>query len=179
MAPVLAIFLATFRLGKRTCPTWIRIHVGIQTLLLLCDHCQELAIVPQDFPKPIFAYEKKASAIREFTTPANLTDLRLFMGLVNHLAEFLPGISATVQSLRPLMNPKRRFLWTPQHEEKKALFRPSVLAPFDPPLPTILMINASCLYGVGRALFQDHGGGILYLVQCSSCFWTPKPATPL
>ncbi|XP_066940974.1 uncharacterized protein [Macrobrachium rosenbergii] len=48
----------------------------------------------------ISADQEKVSAIRDFPTPANLTDLRSFMGLVNQLAEFTPDIAATAQPLR-------------------------------------------------------------------------------
>ncbi|XP_068224072.1 uncharacterized protein [Palaemon carinicauda] len=59
----------------------------------------------------------KVSAIRDFPTLTNLTDLRSFMGLVNQLAKFTPEIAATPQPLRPLMSPKRAFFWTPDHDE--------------------------------------------------------------
>ncbi|XP_068235531.1 uncharacterized protein [Palaemon carinicauda] len=84
----------------------------------------------------------KVSAIWDFPTPTNLTDLRSFMGLVNQLAEFTPDIAATAQPLRPLMSPKRAFT------------------------------DASRLYGIGYALLQDHSNGRLRLVQCGSRFLT-------
>ena len=125
----------------------------------------------------ITANQAKVAAIRDFPTPANLTDLRSFMGLVNQLAEFTPDITSAAQHLRPLMSPKRQFLWTPDHEEafrrvKVALFSPPVFASFNPALPTILQMDASRLNGVGFALLQDHGQGQLHLVQCGSRFLT-------
>lgn len=125
----------------------------------------------------ISADANKVNAIREFPTPANLTDLRSFMGLVNQLTEFTPHIAAMAQPLRPLMSPKRSFTWTPDHDKafksvKEALSAPPVLAPFDPALPVILQTDASRLYGIGYALLQDHGQGKLRLVQCGSRFLT-------
>ena len=125
----------------------------------------------------ISADQEKVSAIRDFPTPANLTDLRSFMGLVNQLAEFTPAISAEAQPLRPLMSPKRTFVWTPDHDMafqrvKQALVSPPVLASFNPDLPVILQTDASRLYGVGYALLQDHGNNNLRLVQCGSRFLT-------
>ncbi|XP_064081863.1 uncharacterized protein LOC135198221 [Macrobrachium nipponense] len=115
------------------------------------------------------------AALQDFPTPSNLTDLRSFMGLVNQLAEFTPDIALTAQPLRPLMSPKRSFLWTPDHDQafkhvKQALSSPPVLASFDPTLPTILQTDASRLYGIGYALLQDHGSGRLRVVQCGSRF---------
>ncbi|XP_076037654.1 uncharacterized protein LOC143023062 [Oratosquilla oratoria] len=125
----------------------------------------------------IAADQDKVIAIRDFPTPANLTDLRSFMGLVNQLAEFTPEISAAAQPLRPLMSPKRQFLWTPDHDEafrrvKAALIDPPILASFDPTLQTILQTDASRLNGIGFALLQDHGSGRLRLIQCGSRFLT-------
>ncbi|XP_050710137.1 uncharacterized protein LOC126994907 [Eriocheir sinensis] len=81
------------------------------------------------------------------------------MGLVNQLTEFSPDIAANAQPLRPLMSPRRAFVWTADHEAafskvKEALSRPPLLAMFDPHLPTILQTDASRLYGIGYALFK-------------------------
>lgn len=43
---------------------------------------------------------------------------------------------------------------------------------FDPHFPTILQNDASRLYSIDYALLQDHGGGKLRLVQCTSRFLT-------
>ncbi|XP_068245143.1 uncharacterized protein mRpL22 [Palaemon carinicauda] len=117
----------------------------------------------------------RVTALQDFPTPSNLTDLRSFMGLVNQLAEFTPDIALTAQPLRPLMSPKRSFIWTPDHDQafkrvKQALSSPPVLASFDPTLPTILQTDASRLYGIGYALLQDHGSRRLRVVQCGSRF---------
>ncbi|XP_050709713.1 uncharacterized protein LOC126994436 [Eriocheir sinensis] len=125
----------------------------------------------------IDADPEKVRAITDFPTPANITDLRSFMGLVNQLTEFTPEISAAAQPLRPLMSPRRAFVWTVDHEEafqrvKAALSTPPQLAMFDPQLPTTLQTDASRLNGIGYALLQDHGGGKFRLIQCGSRFLT-------
>lgn len=125
----------------------------------------------------ISAAEDRVSAIRDFPTPANLTDLRSFMGLVNQFAEFTPDIAAAAQPLRPLLSPKRTFTWTADHDEafnhvKMVLLQPPVLAHFDPALPVILQTDASRLHGIGYALLQDHGQGRTRLIQCGSRFLT-------
>ena len=125
----------------------------------------------------IAANPEKVSAIKDFPTPTNLTDLRSFMGLVNQLAEFSPDIATTAHPLRPLMSPKRSFVWTPDHEQafrkvKEALISPPILAPFNPTSPVILQTDASRLYGIGYALLQENGQGRLQLVQCGSRFLT-------
>ena len=66
--------------------------------------------------KGIAADPGKVAAIRDFPSPTKLTNLRSFMGLVNQLTEFTPDIAATAQSLRPLMSPRRVFIWTSDHD---------------------------------------------------------------
>ncbi|XP_069985567.1 uncharacterized protein [Penaeus vannamei] len=127
--------------------------------------------------KGIEADQDRVSAIRDFPTPANVTDLRSFISLVNQLSEFTPSIAATAQTLRPLLSPKRTFIWTADHDEafrrvKEALSQPPVLAHFNLSLPIVLQTDASRLYGIGYALLQDHGQGRLRLVQCGSRFLT-------
>ena len=119
--------------------------------------------------------DTKVRAITEFPKPANITDVRSFMGLVNQLGDFSPHIAETAEPLRALMSPRRAFTWTPDHDVafervKKALSRPPVLAHFDPSLKVVLQTDASRLYGVGYALLQEHQDGTLRLIQCGSRF---------
>ena len=93
------------------------------------------------------------------------------MGLGDQIAESSPHISATAQSLRPLMSPRRAITCTHDHDEalkreKGALLSPLLLTNFDPALPIILQMDASFLHGTGYSLLQEHDGGQLWLVQC-------------
>lgn len=104
-----------------------------------------------------------------------MTDLRSFIGLVNQLAEFRPAIAKLADPLRPLMSPRRSFVWTPDHDAafanvKKALSSLPVLAHFNPALKTVLQTDASRLHGVGYALLQEQEEGQWRLVQCGSRF---------
>ncbi|XP_064105102.1 uncharacterized protein LOC135214699 [Macrobrachium nipponense] len=121
----------------------------------------------------IAADPDKVSAICDFPTPSNITDIRSFMGLVNQLADFTPNIAAAAQPLHPLMSPKRTFVWMPDHERafkkvKTALTSPPVLAPFNPASPVVLQTDASRRYGLGYAHTSDNGRGQMRLVQCGS-----------
>ena len=124
-------------------------------------------------PSGILADEGRVRAIQDYPTPANITDLRSFLGLVNQLSEFSPDIAAASQPLRPLLSPRRTFTWSAAHDEafqqvKTQLLKPPVLAHFDPTLPVILQTDASRLNGLGYALLQDHGQGRMCLIQCGS-----------
>ncbi|KAK8397157.1 hypothetical protein O3P69_004692 [Scylla paramamosain] len=61
----------------------------------------------------ISADPNNVAAIREFPKPANLTNLRSFMGLNNQQAEFISDIAAVVQSLHS-------FTWTQAHQRSSA-----------------------------------------------------------
>ena len=122
----------------------------------------------------IAANTEKIKAITDFPTPANITDLRSFMGLVNQLAEFTPDIASSANTLRTLMSPRNSFKWTPDHDAaflktKEALAKPPILAHFDHTLPTVLQTDASRLHGIGYALLQEHAD-VWRLVQCGSRF---------
>ncbi|KAK7073396.1 hypothetical protein SK128_018730 [Halocaridina rubra] len=53
MSPALGWFQATLRLGSKFCMAKIHVCEGTQTSLLSIGHCQELAIISPDVPKPI------------------------------------------------------------------------------------------------------------------------------
>ena len=118
--------------------------------------------------------DHKVKAIADFPKPANISDLRSFMGLVGQLSEFSPWIYDAAEPLRDLLKPKNEWRWTAQHDDaftavKKALTSPPVLAYFSPELPTMLQTDASRRHGLGYALLQQHGED-WRLVQCGSRF---------
>ncbi|KAK7084020.1 hypothetical protein SK128_025149, partial [Halocaridina rubra] len=52
MSPALGWFQATLKLGNKSCVAKIQVYKSIRTPLSY-SHCQELAIISPDFPKPI------------------------------------------------------------------------------------------------------------------------------
>ena len=120
------------------------------------------------------ADQRKVKAIAEFPTPANITDLRSFLGLVNQLGAFSSDTATAAEPLRDLLRPQHTWAWTETHTlafeaVKKTLTSPPVLAFFDPSLPTALQTDASRLNGLGYALLQRHQEQ-WRLVQCGSRF---------
>ena len=120
--------------------------------------------------------DRKTSAIAEFPTPSNITDLRSFLGLANQLGHFTPDIAGAAEPLRDLLRPSRTWLWTAQHDQafssvKQRLVAPPILAFYDPGKQTALQTDASRLNGLGYALMQLHGTN-WKLVQCGSRFLT-------
>ncbi|XP_043188392.1 uncharacterized protein K02A2.6-like [Amphibalanus amphitrite] len=116
----------------------------------------------------------KITAITDFATPTNITELRSFMGLAQQFSDFSSEISSAADALRGLLKPSNAFVWTADHQEafnkvKTALSSPPVLAHYDPQLTTVLQTDAARLKGLGYALLQQHGEH-WRLVQCGSRF---------
>ncbi|XP_064088414.1 uncharacterized protein LOC135202892 [Macrobrachium nipponense] len=66
---------------------------------------------------------RRFRAISDFPKPANLTDLRSFIGLTNQLTDFSPNLAAAADPLRPLMSPKRSFTICPSARHGEGHFR--------------------------------------------------------
>ena len=81
MAPALGTFLATLSLGKWSCSAVIQVHEGVQMPLLSYTHCQELAIISSEFPKPILEVKHvnrcKKLPLPSTTSPAEAKDFFL------------------------------------------------------------------------------------------------------
>ena len=56
-------------------------------------------------------------ALAQFPTPANRSDLRSFFGLVNQLSSSTDTVAQLLLPLRPLLNTKNDFLWSPVHDQ--------------------------------------------------------------
>jgi hypothetical protein len=103
----------------------------------------------------------KLKAIPYFPQPANITELRSFMRLVEQFAGFSTDLAAAKGPLRPLLSSQNSYVWTPDHESafaavKAALTVPPILAHFNLELETTLQVDASRKNGMGYALLQRH-----------------------
>ena len=120
----------------------------------------------------------KIAAIAKFPTPKDTTTLKSFLGLAQQLAMFLPDLSQCTVIMRELLRRGVAWNWTPEIDAefvraKSILAKAPVVQPFDPELPTVLLTDASALYGMGYALCQRNGQGHLQLVSCGSKSLSP------
>lgn len=97
------------------------------------------------------------------------------------LADFSPEIAATTQPLSSDVT-KTILDLDPDHNQafwefKVALLWPPVFASFNPKRLVILQMDASCPYGLGYALLQEHSHGQLQLVHCGSWFLLSAPTS--
>ena len=56
--------------------------------------------------------KNKVRAISEAPTPANITQLRAFVGLMNYYAKFIPRAAAHMAPLYKLFQKENKWVWT-------------------------------------------------------------------
>ena len=115
----------------------------------------------------------KVSAIKDFPSPKNVRDLRSFLGLANQLGQFVPDLANATSHLRDLLRKDVVFQWLEDHEKsfllvKTILTSNLVVNHFDPSKKTVLVTDASRLFGLGFALLQYDASGKHSLIQCGS-----------
>ena len=96
----------------------------------------------------IRADPKVSSAILWMEPPRTVTELRRFMGTVNHLGEFSLTLAETSRPLRELLCKDRAWVWDPSQEEtftaiKAEFLKPTVLTFYGPTAETKISVDAS------------------------------------
>ncbi|GBG68128.1 hypothetical protein CBR_g2679 [Chara braunii] len=120
----------------------------------------------------------KVAAVQDWPRPANIRDVRSFLGLASYYRKFIKNFSPIAAPLTDLTKKDTSFLWTSECQEaftrlKEALIRASVLKLPDPTLPFVLTTDAG-QYGVGAVLQQDDGNGLQPIEYMSKKIKTRK-----
>ena len=95
-------------------------------------------------------------AIREAPAPTNLTELRSYLGMVNHYGRFLPNLATVLAPMHQLLRKDTTWYWRKAQQEtfdrtKEMLRSPQVVTHFDSTKALILTCDASP-YGIGSVL---------------------------
>jgi hypothetical protein len=118
---------------------------------------------------------KKRKTILEFPTPTRKKDLRGFLGVVNYLQRFLPGLASDASALSELQGEYSKWIWTDTHDKafkrlKELVNSPQILRPWnnESKEPKYLICDASDV-GLGSWI----GQGTLDSIR-PACFHSRK-----
>ena len=105
----------------------------------------------------------KVEAIVKAPPPANVQQLRSFLGLINYYGKFIPNLSTLLHPLNSLLQSNKKWCWSTEcskafQNAKKQLTSACVLTHFNPNLPIALAADASA-YGVGAVISHIFSDG--------------------
>ncbi|GBG72751.1 hypothetical protein CBR_g12319 [Chara braunii] len=123
----------------------------------------------------------KVEVIRDWPQPANVRELRSFLGLASYYRKFVPRFSIIAHPLSRLTSKNVPYTWDDACTSafaalKEALVSCPVLRIADPKLPFVVTTDAS-RYGIGAVLQQDDGDGLRPLEYYSKRMPSVKVAT--
>lgn len=105
----------------------------------------------------------KTRTVQEMDQPANVGELRSFLGMVTQLGKFIPNLAEKDKALRDLLSKKNHWYWGPDQQRaftdlKHELSSTPVLQLYDPNRELKISADASS-YGLGGVLLQRHQDG--------------------
>ena len=111
----------------------------------------------------VHADPEKTRAIGHFPTPTTVTELQRFIGMVNQLGKFVPGLADTTAPLRHLLRKDSAWYWeeaqqTAFQQVNERLASPEILAHYNPNRQTVIAADASSI-GLGAVLLKTQDNG--------------------
>ena len=111
----------------------------------------------------VYADPEKTRAIGHFPTPTTVTELQRFMGMVNQLGKFVPGLANINAPLWQLLRNENAWYWDEAQQRefqqvKEKLASPDILAHYNPNRQTVIAADASST-GLGAVLLQKQDNG--------------------
>ncbi|XP_054259583.1 uncharacterized protein K02A2.6-like [Macrosteles quadrilineatus] len=98
----------------------------------------------------------KVAAIAKARKPENVSELRIFLGLVNYYNRFIKDLATLLKPLHKLLQKGNKYVWNEQCEQsfqqiKKVISSDTVLCHYSPELPLVLATDASPV-GLGAVI---------------------------
>ena len=120
----------------------------------------------------IQASKKKIEAIQKARVPTDCTQLKSFLGMVNHFSKFLKCLADLSAPLNNLLKKEVPWEWKEQHQTcfekiKQALTTTTVLANFDPDIPIGLACDPSAV-SIGAVIYHKYENGTKRPIACAS-----------
>jgi hypothetical protein len=102
---------------------------------------------------------EKVEAIRKWSVPRNVVEVRYFMGLVGYYRRFIAGFSRIAHSITSLQRKEKKFQWTEECESsfqrlKQLLTSAPILKIADPNMNYVVCTDA-CKEGMGGVLRKE------------------------
>ena len=106
---------------------------------------------------------RKVSAVLQIAPPENLTQLRSFLGIVNHYRKFVPLLADLSDPLNRLLKKDTPWKWSEECQQsfiklKEALTSTAVLTHYDPKVKIALACDASST-GIGAVIYHVYQDG--------------------
>ena len=101
---------------------------------------------------------KKVETIKKWPIPPNVTELQSFLGSINYLSHFIPGLSQLRRPLQALIKKNSEYVWTDVHDRvfqdlKDMVSEDCLIQFYDPHKPLFIECDAS-KQGIGCVMLQ-------------------------
>ena len=121
---------------------------------------------------------KKVEAVRDYTVPRSLTELRAFLGFVGYYRRFIKGFATTAAPLNKLLQKEQKYDWGQDQQVafdnlREPLMKEPVMVYPDVGQPFILDTDASN-FGIGGVLSQVHDGEERVIAYASHALRAPQ-----
>lgn len=138
---------------------------GLMLQRTKCSFCQEKVeylgfVIDRD---GMHKSPDKVNAIMNLKSPANVKELKSFLGIINFYRNFIPNASIQLEPLHSLLRKEQKWEWSERHQKafeavKRELGSERTLAHFDPRHQLVLTVDAAP-GGLGAVLAVRYANG--------------------